>query len=156
MYCRRGEREGLKKIRATTSQAFWAAGNRRSGACANSRVHCLPYPHGTQPRDYDDLTRAEKVCVAKWRTRIQPAPLLNAWRAEDQNVIRAITPHESCESFSSHQSCYSQSWIYMILAARPASVWLFPGTQKGVSFSYAPIRTAHLHLSRDCQRNPYE
>src|SRR6266567_4271248 len=48
-YCRPGEREGLKKTRATTSQAFWAAGNRRSGACADSRVHCLPEPHETQP-----------------------------------------------------------------------------------------------------------
>src|SRR6516164_6856107 len=48
-YCRPGEREGLKKTRATTSQAFWAAGNRRSGACANSRVHCLPEPQETQP-----------------------------------------------------------------------------------------------------------
>jgi hypothetical protein len=34
-----GERKGLKKTRATTSPAFWAAGIRRSGACADSRVH---------------------------------------------------------------------------------------------------------------------
>src|SRR5262249_32902932 len=47
-YCLPGEREGLKKTRATTSQAFWAAGNRRPGACADSRVHCLPEPHETQ------------------------------------------------------------------------------------------------------------
>src|ERR1019366_5259431 len=48
-YCRQGEREGRKKTRATTLQAFWAAGNRRSGACADSRVHCLPKPQETQP-----------------------------------------------------------------------------------------------------------
>src|SRR5207248_1656536 len=47
-YCRLGEREGLTKTRATTSQAFWAAGNRRSGACADSRVHCLSEPRETQ------------------------------------------------------------------------------------------------------------
>src|ERR1700745_1164895 len=48
-YCRPGEREGLKKTRATTSQVFWAAGNRRTGACADSRGHCLPEAHETQP-----------------------------------------------------------------------------------------------------------
>src|SRR5215475_5466818 len=48
MYCRPREREGLKKTRATTSQAFWAADNRLSDAW-DSRVHCLPEPHETQP-----------------------------------------------------------------------------------------------------------
>src|SRR5258707_11132669 len=47
-YCRPDKREGLKKTRATTSPAFWAAGNRRAGACADSRVHCLPEPHSCQ------------------------------------------------------------------------------------------------------------
>src|SRR5260370_607992 len=47
-YCRPDKREGLKKTRATTSKAFWAAGNRRAGACADSRLHCLPEPHETQ------------------------------------------------------------------------------------------------------------
>src|SRR5215471_3253847 len=47
-YCRPDKREGLKKTRATTSSAFWAAGNRRSGACADSRLHCLREPHETQ------------------------------------------------------------------------------------------------------------
>ena len=60
MYFRPGEMEGLKKTRATTSKAFWAAGNRRSCACADSRVHCLPDTHGTQPRDYNHLTRPAK------------------------------------------------------------------------------------------------
>src|SRR5271169_330776 len=41
-YCQPEKREGLKKTRATTSRAFWAAGNRRAGACADSRLHCLP------------------------------------------------------------------------------------------------------------------
>src|SRR5882672_5916192 len=41
-YCRPGKREGLKKTRATTLPAFWAAGNRRADACADSRLHCLP------------------------------------------------------------------------------------------------------------------
>src|SRR6266852_3817502 len=48
-YCRPEKREGLKKTRATTSPAFWAAGNRRSGACADSRLHRLREPHETQP-----------------------------------------------------------------------------------------------------------
>src|SRR4029077_10110342 len=48
MYCRPEKREGLKKTRATTSSAFWAAGNRRSGACAGSRLHRLREPHETQ------------------------------------------------------------------------------------------------------------
>src|SRR5256885_504771 len=50
-YCRPEKREGLKKTRATTSPAFWAAGNRRSGAWADSRFHSLPEPHKTQPSD---------------------------------------------------------------------------------------------------------
>ena len=41
----------MKKTRATTSPAFWAAGNRRSGAWADSRLHSLPEPHETQPSD---------------------------------------------------------------------------------------------------------
>src|SRR2546430_17580471 len=48
-YCRPEKREGLKKTRATTSPVFGAAGNRRAGACADSRLHCLPEPHETQP-----------------------------------------------------------------------------------------------------------
>src|SRR5260221_2194727 len=36
-YYRPDKREGLKKNRATTLPAFWAAGSRRSGACADSR-----------------------------------------------------------------------------------------------------------------------
>src|SRR5207249_9662568 len=48
-YCRPEKREGLKKTRATTSPAFWAAGSRRAGACADSRLHCLPEPYETQP-----------------------------------------------------------------------------------------------------------
>jgi hypothetical protein len=48
-YCRPDKREGLKKTQATTSKAFWAAGNRRAGAYADSRLHCLPGPHETQP-----------------------------------------------------------------------------------------------------------
>src|SRR5258708_18686795 len=47
-YCRPEKREGLKKTRATTLLAFWAAGSRRSGACGDSRVHCLREPHETQ------------------------------------------------------------------------------------------------------------
>src|SRR5580698_10753277 len=39
-YCQPNRKEGLKKSRATTWKAFWAAGNRRFGACADSRVHC--------------------------------------------------------------------------------------------------------------------
>src|SRR5579871_6168505 len=41
-YCRLEEKEGPRRTRATTSQAFWAAGNRRSGAFAGPRVHYLP------------------------------------------------------------------------------------------------------------------
>src|SRR6266581_4156655 len=52
-YCRPDKREGLKKTRATTSKAFWAAGNRRAGACADSRLHCLAGPHETQRRNRD-------------------------------------------------------------------------------------------------------
>src|SRR5215468_7307085 len=37
--CRRGEKEGPRRTRATTSQGFWAAGNRRSGVFARPRVH---------------------------------------------------------------------------------------------------------------------
>src|SRR5258707_7354943 len=47
-YCRQDKREGLKKPRPTTSKAFWAAVNRRAGACADSRLHCLPEPRETQ------------------------------------------------------------------------------------------------------------
>src|SRR5260370_34472033 len=47
-YCRPEKRQGLKKIRATTSKAFWAAGNRRFGACADSRLHRLRERHETQ------------------------------------------------------------------------------------------------------------
>src|SRR5260221_14411833 len=47
-YCQPEKREGLKKIRATTSPVFWAAGNRRAGACADSRLHRLREPHETQ------------------------------------------------------------------------------------------------------------
>src|ERR1700720_3883776 len=48
-YCRPEKREGLKKTRATTSSAFWAAGNRRSGGCEDSRFHRLRQAHETQP-----------------------------------------------------------------------------------------------------------
>src|SRR5260370_38087153 len=48
-YCRPEKREVLKKTRATTSPAFWAASNRRAGACTDSRLHCLPEPYETQP-----------------------------------------------------------------------------------------------------------
>src|SRR6266852_7347031 len=47
-YCRPEKREGLKKTRATTSPAFWAAGSRRPGACADSRLHRLRESHETQ------------------------------------------------------------------------------------------------------------
>src|SRR6266849_3040050 len=47
-YCQPDKREGLKKTRATTSSAFWAAGNRRPGACAESRLHRLRESHETQ------------------------------------------------------------------------------------------------------------
>src|SRR4029077_3577131 len=47
-YCRPEKREGQKKTRATTSKAFWAAGNRRAGACADSHFHRLREPHETQ------------------------------------------------------------------------------------------------------------
>src|ERR1700756_1876802 len=42
-YCRPGEREGLKKTRATTSQAFWAAGNRPS-VLVRTHAFILPEP----------------------------------------------------------------------------------------------------------------
>src|SRR5260370_4894023 len=47
-YCRPEKREGLKKTRATTSPAFWAAGSRRPGACADSRLHRLRESQETQ------------------------------------------------------------------------------------------------------------
>ena len=47
-YCRPEKREDLKKTQAKTSPVFWAAGNRRSGACADSRLHCLREHHETQ------------------------------------------------------------------------------------------------------------
>src|SRR5260370_19807766 len=50
-YCQPEKREGLKKTRATTLLAFWAVGSRRSGSCADSRLHCLPELHETQPSD---------------------------------------------------------------------------------------------------------
>src|SRR5882724_11830001 len=37
-YCRPDKRAGLKKSRATAWSEFWAAGSRRSGACADSRL----------------------------------------------------------------------------------------------------------------------
>src|SRR5271155_1552834 len=40
-YCRPDKTEGLRKNPAATSPPFWAAGNRRSGAFGDSRVHCL-------------------------------------------------------------------------------------------------------------------
>src|SRR6267142_4023025 len=49
--CRPDKKEGLRKTRATTLPAFWAAGNRRAGACANSRLHCLRVP-GEPQRSY--------------------------------------------------------------------------------------------------------
>src|SRR5438477_896833 len=113
MYCRPGEMEGLKKTRATTSKAFWAAGNRRSCACADSRVHCLPDPHGTQPRDYNDLSRPERVL----------------------SVIDPACPTD-CEC----------NWDFSTIRGREASSERCPCNVR------SPIRTAHLHLSRDCQR----
>src|SRR5437016_8513081 len=62
-YCRPEKREGLKKTRATTSPAFWAAGNRRSGAWADSRLHSLPEPHETQPSDSAGV--CDKLVVEK-------------------------------------------------------------------------------------------
>src|SRR6202790_1703201 len=53
-YCRPEKREGRKKTRATTSPAFWAAGNRRCVDCADSRLHRLPEPHETQ-RSYHQI-----------------------------------------------------------------------------------------------------
>src|SRR5215475_517824 len=48
MCCRRDKKEGPKKTRATTSSAFWAAGNRRFGAFADSRFNSLREPEETQ------------------------------------------------------------------------------------------------------------
>src|SRR5258706_9528867 len=50
-YYRPDKREGLKKSRATTLPASWVAGNRRSGAWLDSRLHCLRAP-GEPQRSY--------------------------------------------------------------------------------------------------------
>src|SRR5258708_20278293 len=77
-YCRPEKREGLKKTRATTLLAFWAVGNRRSGACADSRVHCLREPHETQ-RSYHrilpilTLYQLPQIILTK-PSRNQPVP----------------------------------------------------------------------------------
>src|ERR1700758_4233294 len=60
-YCQPEKREGLMKIRATTSSVFWAVGNRRSGACADSRVHCLREPLETQ-RSYHQILSILTLC----------------------------------------------------------------------------------------------
>src|SRR5258708_5938980 len=54
--CRPDKKEGLKKTRATTSPAFWVAGNRRSGACVDSRLHCLRVPGEPQRSYYRNLS----------------------------------------------------------------------------------------------------
>ena len=60
MYCRPGETEGLKKTRATTSQASWAADNRLSGACAHSRVHSTGASRNSTKYSSHDAAPADK------------------------------------------------------------------------------------------------
>src|SRR5262249_47207537 len=66
-YCQPEKKVGLKKTRATTSPAFWAAGNRRFGACVDSHLHFLREPHETQ-RSYH--------CILSMQTLYQVSRLI--------------------------------------------------------------------------------
>src|SRR5882672_4639098 len=62
-YCQPGKKEGLKKTRATTLPAFWAAGSRQSGVFAYSRIHSPRAPHETQ-RLYNWILPMLTLCRA--------------------------------------------------------------------------------------------